>query len=54
MQFQWDENKAKQNIKNHDGINFDDAVEVFFDEFALDEYDAIIPIRKNKDLIASV
>lgn len=40
MKFEWDINKAALNIRNHDGIDFDDAEETFYDEFALDEYDA--------------
>ncbi len=31
MIFDWDENKEKLNIKNHDGIDFDEASEVFLD-----------------------
>lgn len=39
MIFDWDENKEKLNIKNHDGINFDEASRAVQDEFALEEYD---------------
>lgn len=38
MKFEWDINKAELNIKNH-GVSFDEAEEVFFDDFALDVYD---------------
>ena len=31
MIFDWDENKEKLNIKNHDGINFVEASEAFYD-----------------------
>ncbi len=34
MQFEWDENKLKQNVKKH-GIHFSLAVTVFDDPFAL-------------------
>lgn len=39
MIFDWDENKEKLNIKNHDGVNFDEATRAVQDEFALEEYD---------------
>lgn len=32
MIFDWDENKEKLNIKNHDGIDFDEAGEAFYDD----------------------
>ncbi len=38
MTFEWDINKNALNIKTH-GIDFDEAEEVFFDEFGLDVYD---------------
>ncbi len=38
MNFEWDINKAELNIKLH-GVSFDEAKEVFFDDFALDVYD---------------
>jgi uncharacterized DUF497 family protein len=34
MEFEWDENKNVGNIKNHDGISFEKAVEVFDDDLA--------------------
>jgi uncharacterized protein len=39
MIFDWDENKKKLNIKNHDGIDFDEASEVFYDENAFEFLD---------------
>ena len=39
MIFDWDENKEKGNIKKHNGINFNEASEVFFDDDAFDELD---------------
>lgn len=39
MIFDWDENKNVENIKNHDGISFEEAQEVFFDEFRFEEFD---------------
>jgi uncharacterized DUF497 family protein len=31
IRFRWNEAKAKLNIKNHDGVSFEQAVQVFFD-----------------------
>ena len=39
MIFDWDENKERANIKNHDSINFEEASEVFSDENAFEELD---------------
>ena len=39
MIFDWDETKEKLNIKNHDGIHFDEASEAIQDYFALEEFD---------------
>ena len=39
MKFDWDENKNQANIKEHEGINFDQAVKVFNDIWAIDEDD---------------
>ena len=39
MIFDWDENKEKLNVKNHDGIDFDEASEVFYDENAFEFLD---------------
>lgn len=41
MIFDWDENKEKDNIKNHDGIGFDFATKVFSDVWAIDEFDEL-------------
>ena len=38
MIFEWDINKNALNIKTH-GVSFDEAKEVFSDEFGLDVYD---------------
>lgn len=38
MNFEWDTNKAELNIKNH-GVSFDEAKNIFFDDFALDVLD---------------
>lgn len=40
MLFEWDTNKNESNIKNHDGVSFHDAEQIFYDDFALEEYDA--------------
>ncbi len=39
MQFEWDFKKADENIINHDGISFEDAVLSFFDKWSIEDYD---------------
>ena len=36
--FEWDDEKAKANERDH-GVSFEEAIEVFDDEFALEELD---------------
>ena len=38
MEFEWDENKERINIRKH-GVNFSQAQEAFEDENAIDDYD---------------
>src|ERR1039458_9163458 len=38
--FEWDEAKAESNLRKH-GISFDDAVEVFYDPYAVIEQDGV-------------
>jgi uncharacterized protein len=38
MNFEWDINKEKLNIKKH-GVSFDKAIEALNDEFGLDDFD---------------
>ncbi|MDX2029890.1 MAG: BrnT family toxin [Blastocatellia bacterium] len=38
MEFEWDENKARLNLKRH-RIAFEEAIESFLDPNALDEFD---------------
>ncbi len=38
IQFQWDKNKAAENLKKH-GVSFQEAETVFFDEKAVEFYD---------------
>ena len=33
IRFRWNEDKARLNIKNHDGVSFEQAAQVFFDPF---------------------
>ncbi len=35
MEFEWDENKDLENIKNHEGISFEQAVVAFNDPLSL-------------------
>lgn len=41
QEFEWDQVKARINRKKH-GIDFEEAVKVFLDEFALTEIDRFI------------
>ena len=38
MDFEWDENKRRQNLADHK-VDFRDVISVFFDPYALDEED---------------
>ena len=38
VQFQWDKNKASENLKKH-GVSFQEAETVFYDENAVEFYD---------------
>ncbi len=38
MEFEWDDQKEKENIKKH-GIDFTTAAHVFSDEFRIEKYD---------------
>ena len=40
VEFEWDENKARSNVENHD-VTFEEAAQVFFDPF-YQEGDAFI------------
>lgn len=39
MRFEWDDQKAIENLANH-GVSFGEATEVFYDPNALEVYDA--------------
>ncbi len=39
MEFEWGEDKNLANIKNHEGVSFEDATKVFNDIWAIDEVD---------------
>ena len=39
MKFEWDDEKARANLKRH-GVSFGEATEVFSDPNALEDYDA--------------
>jgi uncharacterized DUF497 family protein len=41
VRFEWDEAKAESNLRKH-GIDFDDAIEVFYDPDAVVEQDRIV------------
>ncbi len=38
--FEWDEDKAKQNIRKH-GVSFEEAATVFGDPFSITIYDSL-------------
>jgi uncharacterized protein len=33
IRFRWNEDKARLNVKKHDGVSFEQAAQVFFDPF---------------------
>lgn len=39
MTFEWDENKAVENEKKHEGVSFKEAAETFLDANAVENYD---------------
>jgi len=39
MRFDWNPEKAKENEKKHEGISFEEAVQIFYDEKAVEDYD---------------
>jgi uncharacterized DUF497 family protein len=39
MTFEWDENKAVENERKHEGVTFKEAVEIFLDANAVEDYD---------------
>jgi uncharacterized protein len=39
VKFEWDDEKAGANLKNH-GVSFGEATEVFYDPSALEDYDS--------------
>lgn len=38
MRFEWDDEKAISNLETH-GVSFGEATEVFYDPYALEDYD---------------
>jgi uncharacterized DUF497 family protein len=39
MKFEWDESKNLTNIKNHEGVSFEDATKVFDDIWSIEDFD---------------
>ena len=39
MKFDWNPDKATENVKKHEGVTFEEAVETFYDENAVEDYD---------------
>lgn len=50
MKFEWDENKARSNLKDH-GINFEEAKTVFTDPLARIFDDEEHSINENREII---
>jgi uncharacterized DUF497 family protein len=40
MTFEWDENKAVENERKHQGVTFKEAAEVFLDANSVEDFDA--------------
>jgi len=51
MDFDWDPEKAKLNLKNHDGVSFDEATTVWEDLFNIELFDADHSIDENRFLM---
>ena len=51
MIFDWDENKEKANIKNHDGVTFNEASEAFVDKSAFEFFDEEHSTNKEKRFV---
>lgn len=51
MIFDWDSNKDKDNARYHDNISFNDAVKVFDDIWAIEEFDSSHSIVGEKRFI---
>lgn len=41
MDFTWDPDKARSNVKDHDGVTFEEATAVFYDGNAIDVIDVV-------------
>ncbi len=39
MEFEWNKRKARENIRKHDGVSFEEATFAFYDRWAIEEYD---------------
>jgi uncharacterized DUF497 family protein len=51
--FEWDEAKAESNLRKH-GISFDDAIEVFYDPYAVIEQDRVMDGELRWQLIGTI
>ena len=50
MEFEWDENKAKQNLSKH-GVSFEEAKTIFDDPLYVDFYDPDHSVNEERYLI---
>jgi uncharacterized DUF497 family protein len=51
LSFVWDPQKNTQNIEKHDGIDFEEAKTVFYDEFARIIYDPNHSINEDRFIL---
>jgi len=53
LNFEWDENKAASNIRKH-GIDFNEARQVFEDDFAVDKVDDSMEYDEDRFIITGL
>ncbi len=48
MRFEWNEDKNLANIKNHDGVSFEDATKVFEDIWSIEDFDEVHSVNEER------
>ena len=48
MEFEWNEIKNLANIKNHEGVSFEDATKVFDDVWSIEDFDDAHSIEEER------
>lgn len=51
MEFEWDEDKNLANIKNHEGVSFNDATKVFDDIWSIEDFDEFHSIEEERFVV---